>query len=142
MSAVRRIGGVLLLGVGAIHLYAWIAVHYDAIPVIGPLFVANFAVAVALGGLLLAPLERSGPVLPVLAAVSGAGFALSTVAGLEISEASTLFGFHEHGYRTTVALSIAFEGAAFLLLCASALAGLRRARRSPAPRPSGPAPAP
>lgn len=44
------------------------------------------------------------------------GALLGTIAGLQISEFATLFGFHEAGYHTAIVLSLVFEGAAAVLL--------------------------
>jgi hypothetical protein len=126
----RYLGALFLLGTGAIHLEQYFAAHYQVIPVIGPLFAANFALAVVLGLSLLAPAERmfsAGRALLALAALGGIVFAIGTIVGLEVSEVSTLFGFHEQGYRALIILSIAFEGAAILSLAAY-LAQLGRGR--------------
>lgn len=128
--AARYLGAVLLLGVGAVHLQQYVGVYYRVIPVIGPLFAANFALGVILGASLLAPVERLGRPLPVLAALGGIGFAAGSIIGLEISEYGTLFGFHEHGYRTAIVLSIALEGAAVVSLAAYLLLHAR-ARSAP-----------
>jgi hypothetical protein len=133
-QAARYFGALMLLGTGAIHLQQYFAVYYQVIPVIGPLFAANFAMAVVLGVSLLAPAERMFPAgrpLLALAALGGIGFAVGTLVGLELSEFGTLFGFHEHGYRTLIILSIAFEGAAIVSLAAY-LAQLGRSRTTAA----------
>lgn len=139
----RYLGALLLIATGAVHLQQYFGVHYQVIPVIGPLFVANFAIGLALGLALLAPIERLGNWAPVLAAAGGIAFAAGTIIGLQISESGTLFGFHEHGYRLAIILSIIFEGASIVLLGVYLL-GLRRARRArrlagQTPRPAVPA---
>jgi hypothetical protein len=133
---------LLLLGIGAIHLQQYFAVYYDVIPVIGPLFAANFALATLLGLSLLAPAERFFPVgreLLGLAALGGIGFSLGTIIGLAISESSTLFGFHEHGYRLAIVLSLAFEVAAVLALASyvGMLTSTLKRRRDAVARPGG-----
>jgi hypothetical protein len=135
----RYLGCLLLLGIGAIHLYEYTHDHYNVIPVIGPLFVINFAFAVALALLIAAPIERLsgvGRLLLRLLMLGAIGFAASTIAGLLISEASTLFGFHEQGYRTTITLSLALEAGAIVLFAVFlALESSRtttRPQRSPA----------
>lgn len=140
----RYLGALLLIAVGAVHLQQYFSVYYRVIPVIGPLFVANFAIGLALGLALLAPIERLGNWAPALAAAGGVLFAAGTIIGLEISESGTLFGFHEHGYRLAIILSIAFEGAAIVLLGAYLMGG-RREWRAPRQvgrplRPAMPAP--
>lgn len=69
-----------------------------------------------------------------LAAAAGIAFAAGTIISLQISESASLFGFHEHGYRTAIVLSIAFEAAAIVLLTGY-LAGavLRRTVLHPMP---------
>lgn len=116
--ASRYLGSLLLIGIGAIHLYEYSHDHYNVIPVIGPLFLSNFVVAVALAVLIAAPIERLrgvGRALLRLLMLAAIGFAAATIAGLLISEASTIFGFHEQGYRTTITLSLAFEAGAIVL---------------------------
>ena len=56
----RYLGALLLIAAGAVHLQQYFGVYYRVIPVIGPLFVANFAIGLALGLALLAPIERLG----------------------------------------------------------------------------------
>ena len=126
LRAVRYLGALLLIAAGAVHLQQYFGVYYRVIPVIGPLFLASFVIGLALGLALLAPIERLGRWAAALAAVGGIAFAAGTIIGLEISESGTLFGFHEHGYRLAIVLSIVFEGAAIVLLGAYLL-GLRRA---------------
>jgi hypothetical protein len=135
-QAARYFGALMLLGTGTIHLEQYFAVYYQVIPVIGPLFAANFALAVILGLSLLAPAERRfgdlGRALLALAALGGIGFSIGTLVGLELSEFGALFGFHEHGYRALIILSIAFEGAAIVSL--AAYLGLLARSRPATPR--------
>ncbi len=130
LRVTRYLGALLLIATGALHLQQYLGVGYRVAPVIGPLFVANFAIGLALGLALLAPIERLGNWAPALAAVGGIAFAAGTIIGLEISESGTLFGFHEHGYRLAIVLSIVLEGAAIVLLGAYLL-GLRHTWRAP-----------
>jgi hypothetical protein len=119
---------LLLLGIGAVHLQQYVAVYYRVIPVIGPLFAANFALAIVLAAALAAPLARIprlGRALLLLVALGGACFAAGTLIGLEISEFATLFGFHEHGYRTALTLSVAFEAATIITLVVFLILELR-----------------
>lgn len=127
LRAARYLGAVLLIAAGVVHLQQYFGVYYRVIPVIGPLFMASFVIGLVLGLALLAPIERLGRWAAALAAVGGIAFAAGTIIGLEISEVSMLFGFHEHGYRLAIVLSIVFEGAAIVLLGVYLL-GLRRAR--------------
>lgn len=114
----RYLAAVALVCTGVLHLQQYLA-GYSVIPIIGPLFVANFVLGAGLGLALFAPIERIpriGPPLLTLTAAGGMAFALGTIAGLEISEFATLFGFHEAGYHAAMVLSLAFEGAAAVLL--------------------------
>lgn len=124
----RYLAALLLLGIGALHLQQYVAVYYRVIPVIGPLFAANFALAIVLAAALAAPLgriPRLGRALLLLVALGGACFAAGTLIGLEISEFGTLFGFHEHGYRPAVSLSVAFEAATIITLVVFLILELR-----------------
>lgn len=138
----RYLSALLLFAVGAVHLQQYFAVYYRVIPVIGVLFVTNFAVAVLLGLALLAPLERIprlGRPLLTLAALGGIGFAAGTIIGLALSETGTLFGFHEHGYRLAITLSLALEAATIILLAVfltlQAKAATHSVTTTPTPRP-------
>jgi hypothetical protein len=122
LRTLRYLAALFLIGTGVLHLEQFFAVYYRVIPVIGPLFAANFAIGVVLGLVLLAPMERLGRWVPPLIALGGIAFAAGTIIGLELSETGTLFGFHEHGYRAAVILSIALEGAAIGTLCLYLLA--------------------
>src|SRR5581483_405370 len=99
--AVRALGALSLLAVGAIHLHEYFFL-YSTIPTIGTLFVLNFAGATALGLGLLAPVERLlgrwGGVSVALLTLGGIGLAASSFVFLLISERTPLFGFQEPGY--------------------------------------------
>jgi hypothetical protein len=125
LVAARWFGGLMLIATGAVHLEQYIAVHYGVIPLIGPLFLVNFAIGVVLGLVFLAPVGRLPRWITTLVAVGGIVFAAGTIVALEVAETGTLFGFHEHGYRIAIILSIVFEGAAIVGLGAY-LFGLRR----------------
>lgn len=115
----RYLGALLLFGIGAVHLQQYLVVDYRVIPVIGSLFAANFVGAGLLGVALLAPLERVprvGRLLARLVALGGIGLAAGTLIGLLLSEAGTLFGFHEQGYRLAIKLSLVLEAAAIVVL--------------------------
>ncbi|WP_131736621.1 hypothetical protein [Actinomadura roseirufa] len=136
-ALLRYLAALLLFGVGAVHLYEYFADHYRVIPVIGNLFLANFAGSVALGLALAAPLGslrlvRSLPLVGraphAFVALGGIGFLLGTIIGLIISEQATLFGFHEYGYRATVWLALGLESAAVVVLAGFLALEGRRAR--------------
>jgi hypothetical protein len=114
----RRLGALMLLGVGLDHLEQYVVDHYGAIPAIGPLFLANFAGATAIALALV--LHRSR--LPAAAGIAVAG---SSLLALYVSEHGGLFGFAETGFRPAIAISVALEAATVALLALE----LRPARR-------------
>ncbi len=132
--ALRILGAVALLAVGALHIDQYFAVHYKVIPVIGPLFLLNLIGAVVIALLLILPTERLragvfvGPV-----ALAGIGLAVTSAIFLLLSEHTTLFGFMENGYRTAIVLSFIAEAATVALLGAYLVTLIRR-RREPAAR--------
>lgn len=128
---------------GSCRSQQYSGVCYRVIPVIGPLFAANFAIGLAPGLALLAPIGRLGSRAPALAAADGTVFTAGTITALAISESGTLSGFHEHGRRLAIIVSVVFEGAA-IVLHGARLLGMRRARHArrhagQAPRPAVPA---
>jgi hypothetical protein len=133
----RLLGAVALMGVGAVHIDQFFAVHYDVVPVIGTLFVLNLAGAAAIAVLLILPTERllggAGPVALGLLSLAGIGLAISSGAFLLISEHTPLFGFMENGYRAAIVLSFIAEAAAVILLGSYLVALLARGgTRAPA----------
>lgn len=133
----RIVAAGFIVAAGVVHLQQYFGVYYRDIPVIGPLFLADFVLALLVGAALSVPLGRIWRPLSTLAVIGGLLFAAGAIAGLEISESGTLFGFHEHGYRLAVVLSVAFEGAACILLLANL--GLRgRSERWPTASDRGP----
>lgn len=119
----RMLGALAVLVVGAVHLEQYVAADFHAVPVIGPLFVLNFAGAcmIALG--LLVPLAR----LHVLLALAGIGLAATSFVFLLVSEHQPLFGFREHGYRAAIVISLVAEAAAVFLLAGYLAVRRRRA---------------
>src|ERR1700693_3653176 len=120
LAATRMLGAVALLVIGGIHYQQYRYAFYSSIPTIGPLFVANFVAATALGLYLLPPvrsrLGRRGRALDQLAALAGIGVAAGGLVALLISEQTPLFGFMEHGYRFVIVLTIASDAVAILML--------------------------
>lgn len=119
-TAPRVLGALALLVVGAVHLEQYIAVHFDVIPVIGPLFLLNFIGSVAVAAGLLLPVRR----LHGLLALAGIGIGVASIVFVEISHYRTLFGFEDYGYRAAIVIALAAEAAAAVLL-ASYLAARR-----------------
>jgi hypothetical protein len=112
-TALRILGALAVLAVGAVHLDQYFAVHFAVVPVIGPLFALNFAGSVAIAlGLFLPPLAR----LRVLLALGGIGLAATSAVFFFISEHRPLFGFEDYGYRPAILAALAAEAATVLLL--------------------------
>jgi hypothetical protein len=132
----RRAGAVALLGVGAVHLEELVGDHYAAIPTIGTLFALNAAAAAVIALALWAPVGR---IAHALLAVAGIAVAAGSLVALVVSEQTTLFGFHEVGWRTAIVLAVVFEAATVVLLGAAVLA--TSAESTPARRPGNPRPA-
>jgi hypothetical protein len=130
--ALRALGALSLLAVGAVHLQQYDAL-YSTIPTIGTLFVLNFAGATAIGLGLLIPVERLfgrlRGVLPVLAALGGIGIAATSFVFLLVSERTPLFGFMEPGYDPTAILA-SRAAEAFTVLFLSGFLAVRAARRA------------
>jgi hypothetical protein len=111
-GALRTLGALAVLVVGAVHLEQYFAVHFDVVPIIGPLFVLNFVGATLIGVGLLAVYRRLHPLL----ALGGIGLAATSFVFFFISESRPLFGFQDYGYRPTVLVALAAEAAAVVLL--------------------------
>jgi len=117
LYALRFLGAVAVLGVGAVHIDQYFAVHYEVVPVIGTLFLLNLIGAAAIALLLILPTERLlGVAVVGLLALAGIVLAVTSGVFLLVSEHTTLFGFMENGYRTAIVLSFIAEGAAVALL--------------------------
>jgi hypothetical protein len=129
LRADAHVAASVAYGLGAVALAAEAAVHvqqfaslFDDVRWIGPLFLANAAaIVVVLAGLAAARTR-------VLAALAGVGISAVALAGLVISYGTGLFGWHEAGFRTPIAIAMAAEVAAVLLL-AAALAATSVQRR-------------
>jgi hypothetical protein len=128
----RYVGALALLAMATIHLEQYANADYYGIPTIGTLFLLNFIGGTALAVGLMSPLERAANgrfrPLVVLLALAGAAMAAVSIAFLLISEGTTLFGFHESGYRPAIVLALVFEGVAVLFLGSFAAARLRGER--------------
>jgi hypothetical protein len=131
--SMRILGGLAILAMGALHLQQYLDAEYQSIPTIGTLFVLNFAGAVVLGLVLLAPTERISARLGTravgLAALLGAGMAATSIAFLLISEHTPLFGFMEAGYSTPIMVALIAEAVAVLALVAYLISALATSRR-------------
>jgi plastocyanin len=118
LLALRVAGAGLLAAAGAIHLDLYLT-GYRSIPTIGWLFLLQVIAAFALA---IAALVISSP----LAALAGAGFAISTLGGYLLSLWVGLFGFKE--VRTTAGIVAGvIEIGAFAVLAVLAVAALGQA---------------
>lgn len=111
-TAFRLLGAATLVVVGVVHLEQYIGVHFDVVPVIGPLFLLNFigSVAVALG--LLLPVQRLHPLL----ALGGIGISVTSIVFLLLSHSRPIFGFEDYGYRPAIVIALAAEAVTAVLL--------------------------
>ena len=114
------LGALAVVATGVVHIQQYSAQNYSTIPTIGTLFLLNFISAVVIGLGLVAPYGRIAgryaDVIRAAWAVAGIGFAVLSLVALFVSESSTLFNFHENGYRTAIVLAIVAEVAATLFL--------------------------
>ncbi len=136
LLALRALGALALIAMGALHLQQYYDAGYSALPTIGTLFVLNFAGGVVLGLALLLPLEhlpgRAGAIaVPSLTAV-GAAMAATSIAFLLISEQTPLFGFLETSSSPAITAALVAEAVATVSL-GGLLAGSVATRRQPRP---------
>jgi hypothetical protein len=117
--AAYALGALLLAGEAAVHVQQYLAVFHD-VRWIGPLFLANAAAVVVTIAGLAQPRTRR------LAALAGVVISAVALGSLVISYGRGLFGWHEEGFRTPVALALITEVGAVILL-ATALALAQRA---------------
>lgn len=114
-TAAYVVGGVLLVCSAYIHVRLWKSEGYRHIPTIGPLFIVQSIVGMVIGVAVVA-------VRRVWAAVLGAGFALSTMAGFLLSVEVGLFGFQDTWSAPFAQQAFFIEvAAAIVLIVAGAL---------------------
>jgi hypothetical protein len=143
--AVRILGAILLLFVGADHYYEYSVDDYSVLPTIGTLFLLNFISATLVGLALLAPLDRIfrrfGRAALEVAALSGVGIAATSLVALLVSEQTRIFGFMELNYRPAIIVALVSEAAAaaclavLLVLTLGVKPSVGRSRRSAADHP-------
>jgi hypothetical protein len=124
-AMLRTVGALAVLVVGAVHLQQYFADHFNVVPIIGPLFVLNFAGATMIGLGLLVPGARMR-LLHILLALGGIGLAATSFVMLFVSEHQPLFGFRDYGYRAGIVIALAAEAAAVVALAAYLAARGRR----------------
>jgi hypothetical protein len=131
--ALRLLGALAVLAVGAVHLYEFEHL-YSQIPTIGTLFFLNFLGATAIGLGLLAPVERiggrRGSALLVLLALAGIALAAVAFAFLVISQHTPLFGFKEPGYDPTGIDAVRAAEVATVIFLGAFLVGRLRLKAS------------
>jgi hypothetical protein len=114
------VGAVAVLATGIDHLDEYAANGFSTVPTVGTLFLVNFIAATLVGVGLLIPWRRvaTGLADPIraLLALSGIGIAVASLIGLWISESSSLFGFTDYGFRSTIVAAIVAESVAVLAL--------------------------
>lgn len=137
--AVRVLGALVILFVGADHYWQYAVNDYSVVPTIGTLFLLNFISATGVGLLLLTPLERVsqrfGAIALKLVAFSGFGIAAASLAALLYSEQAPLFGFMESNYRPAIIIALATEFSAAVLLGLLLLLTLKADRPARTARP-------
>ena len=121
----RTLGAVAVLAVGAVHLQQYFADYFRVVPIIGPLFLLNFAGATLIGLGLLVPAARLR-LVHLLFALGGIGLAATSFVFLFISEQRPLFGFQDYGYRPGIVIALAAEAVAVVTLAAYLAARARR----------------
>jgi hypothetical protein len=124
-AILRTLGAAAVLVVGAVHLQQYFADYFSVVPIIGPLFVLNFAGATVIGLGLLFPAARLR-LLHVLLALGGIGLAATSFVFLFISEHRPLFGFQDYGYRPGIVIALAAEAVAVVALAAYLAVRMRR----------------
>jgi hypothetical protein len=117
VPAVYALGALMLAGEAAVHIQQYVAIFHE-VNWVGPLFLANGAAClVAVVGLLYRRTRR-------VAALAGVVISVLALGSLVVSYGQGLFGWHEGGFRTPVALVTIAEVAAVLLLSAALAASL------------------
>ena len=136
--AVRILGAMLILFVGADHYYEYSVDDYSVLPTIGTLFLLNFISASVVGLALLAPLDRIfhrfGKAALEIATLSGVGIAATSLVALLVSEQTRLFGFMEVNYRPAIIVALASEAAGALVLGLLLVLTVRSKRTATPPR--------
>jgi hypothetical protein len=126
-------GAAALTAEGAVHVQEYVTLLH-VVPWIGPLFLANAAAcAVTVVGLAIRPTRQ-------LAALGGVVISALALGGLVVSYGQGLFGWHEAGFRTTIAVAVIAAVVAMIALsCALAVAavGPREPRLVLRPKSSG-----
>jgi hypothetical protein len=92
-------GAAALAGEGAVHIQQYVTLM-NVVPWIGPLFLANAAACAAIIiGLGFRPMR-------LLASLGGVVISALALGGLLVSYGPGLFGWHEVGFRTSIAVAV------------------------------------
>jgi hypothetical protein len=114
------LGALAVVATGVVHIQQYSSQDYSSVPTIGTLFLLNFISAVVIGLGLIAPYGRIAgryaDAIRAAWALAGLGLAVLSLIALFVSESSSLFNFHENGYRTPIVLAIVAEAAATVFL--------------------------
>src|SRR3954466_7383097 len=115
-------GAAALAGEGAVHVQEYVTLLH-LVPWIGPLFLANAAAcAVTVIGLVFRPARP-------LAALGGIVISALALGGLVVSYGQGLFGWHEAGFRTSIAVAVIAAVVATLALTGALAVAADRPRR-------------
>ena len=112
-EALRYVGALSVLVVGAIHAQQYYDAYFSYVPTIGTLFLLSFIGSGVVGAVLAAPVRRvaggAADLILVSAALGAIGIAAGSLVALLVSEYTPLFGFMESGYRLAVVLTLLFD---------------------------------
>jgi lysylphosphatidylglycerol synthetase-like protein (DUF2156 family) len=116
-------GAAALAAEAAVHVQEYVTLLHE-VRWIAPLFLANAAACAAIIiGLAFRPTRQ-------IAALAGAAVSVLALGGLVVSYGPGLFGWHEAGFRTSIAVAvIAAVAATIALTLALALAAARPGQR-------------
>jgi hypothetical protein len=117
VPAAYGLGALMLAGEAAVHIQQYVTI-FHAVNWVGPLFLAN-AAACLLGVVGLVHRRTR-----TVAALAGVVISVVALGSLVVSYGQGLFGWHEGGFRTPIALVTIAEVAAVLLLSAALAASL------------------
>ena len=102
-------GAAALAGEAAVHIQQYVVLLH-LVPWIGPLFLANAAACAAtVVGLAFRPTRQ-------LASLGGVVISALALGGLVVTYGQTLFGWHEVGFRTPIAVAVLTEVVATIAL--------------------------
>jgi hypothetical protein len=120
------LSAVLVGASGSIHFHLW-ATGYNAIPKIGPLFLAQSISAFVLAAwLVIRP--------SLLVAVAALGLAAGTIAGFLVTVWAGLFGFTDSFSAPYSAVALTVESIAVAVLTGGCALLISQARRHPGPQ--------